>query len=349
MGKIVVPTGYMGSGSSAVTDMISEIEGYDADYGKFEYVFMHCPNGVFDLEDKLLIGNNAVRSDEALHSFRNTMKQLFDKKYWWVGHYKEKLSPKFMEYTDEYVDSLITQKMPSYWYWQENADVKMILKLIWRKIISTCSFGHVHIKQPLVYDDMFVSYVKEDEFYAKTKVYLRKLWKELGVTQRNVILDQLFLPFNINRMERYFDENEAVIFVIDRDPRDTFIINKYNYTKRNLPIPYPTDAKEFCKCYRALREMEKEATHPNIHRIHFEDLVYYYDETVECILNALGATKEMHIKKKQKFNPEKSIENTQLFLINEQIKEEVCIMETELAPYLYHFPYERKPDSAKIF
>ena len=28
---------------------------------------------VFDLEDKLLIGNNAIRSDEALHSFLSTI------------------------------------------------------------------------------------------------------------------------------------------------------------------------------------------------------------------------------------------------------------------------------------
>ena len=35
MKKIIVPTGYMGSGSSAITDFISEIEGYDADKGTF--------------------------------------------------------------------------------------------------------------------------------------------------------------------------------------------------------------------------------------------------------------------------------------------------------------------------
>ena len=42
MGKIIVPTGYMGSGSSAITDLLTELEGYDADTGTFEYVFLHC-------------------------------------------------------------------------------------------------------------------------------------------------------------------------------------------------------------------------------------------------------------------------------------------------------------------
>ena len=88
MNQLVVPISYMGSGSSAITDLVSEIKGYEAQNDTFEYVFLHCPNGVFDLEDKLLVGNNALRSDEALHSFCDTMKQLYDKKWWCVGNYK---------------------------------------------------------------------------------------------------------------------------------------------------------------------------------------------------------------------------------------------------------------------
>ena len=82
MHKLIVPTGYMGSGSSALTDLISEFEGYAADNGSFEYVFLHCPEGLFDLEDKLLLGNNALRSDEALHSFEKRMRQLYKSKLW---------------------------------------------------------------------------------------------------------------------------------------------------------------------------------------------------------------------------------------------------------------------------
>ena len=97
--KIIVPTGYMGSGSSVVTDLVSEFEGFEASRGTFEYVFLHCPNGVFDLEDKLLVGNNAIRSDEALHSFYTTMKELYDKKYWWVGHYNKIVGEEFLDIT----------------------------------------------------------------------------------------------------------------------------------------------------------------------------------------------------------------------------------------------------------
>ena len=91
MKRIIVPTGYMGSGSSAITDLVAEFKDCQNEYKSYEYVLLHCPNGLFDLEDKLLIGNNAIRSDEAIRSFELQMKKLYDKKYWWVGNYKKLL------------------------------------------------------------------------------------------------------------------------------------------------------------------------------------------------------------------------------------------------------------------
>lgn len=349
MNKIVVPTGYMGSGSSAITDLISEVEGYDADTGTFEYVFLHCPNGVFDLEDKLLIGNNALRSDEAIHAFQKTMKQLFDKKYWWVGHYNINLSPRFMEITNLYIESLVQHRPAFYWYYQENADWKMILKLIVRKIVQLCTLGKGKISKPLLYNDLILSYVKPEEFYVKTRRYLQELWAELGIEKRNLILDQLLLPFNLFRLPHYFKQEEISVFVVERDPRDVFIINKYIWSKNNEPVPYPTDVHEFCKCYRQLREMEDLVEYGGIYRLHFEDLIYRYEETVAKVLDALGEDASKHTKKNTKFVPECSIENTQLFLVNEKFAEEANVIKQELSEYLYDFPYERVPNCDRTF
>ena len=119
--KIVIPTGYMGSGSSAVTDLLSEVDGYSCSNGNFEYVFMHCPNGVFDLEDKLLKGNNALRSDEALHTFYSCMKTLYTNKYYWVANYKDKVGSDFMSWCEEFISSLMDERTKDvYWYYQEN-------------------------------------------------------------------------------------------------------------------------------------------------------------------------------------------------------------------------------------
>ncbi len=350
MNRIIIPTGYMGTGSSAITDLLSEIRGFDADHGTFEYVFLHCPGGVFDLEDKLLLGNNALRSDEALRSFRATMKQLFDKKYWWVGHYNVNLCPEFMEYTEAYIQTLIQYRPSFYWYWQENADWRMILKLIAKRLVKLITLGRVELPKPLVYENITLSYVTPEEFYDKTQAYLQRLWGALGLEKRNLILDQLLLPFNLHRAQNYFPEGQMQAFVVDRDPRDMFIINKYIWQKKKADtVPYPTDAKEFCKCYRALRKMEKKSDYPGVHRIHFEDLVYNYDREVEKIYAILGVSAEEHEKRKTAFDPEKSIENTQLFRAKEEFREETEIIAGELAEYLYPFPYERIPDAGKSF
>lgn len=353
MNKIIIPTGYMGSGSSAITDLVAEMEGYEAEQGRYEYVFLHCPNGVFDLEDKLLIGNNAIRSDEALHSFYFTMKELFEKKYWWVGHYNETISKDFMKITEEYIEDLIQYKPEFYWYYQENTNIRMFFQLILRRLIQCISMGKIKGKKPLLYPEMWITYVQEEEFYKKTQKYIYRLLVELGINDKNIILDQLLLPFNLYRLQNYFEDNVEV-FVVERDPRDMFIINKYIYPSQNEQVPYPTDVHQFCECYKRLRSMEKPVKdEKHIHRIHFEDLIYKYEESVERIQNALGQGSgrqiPKHIKKRVLFNPDQSIENTQLFNGTKQFREEAMIIEKKLAEYLYDFPYKRETDLRKTF
>ena len=342
----------MGSGSSAITDLVSEFDGYEAAKGSFEYVFLHCPNGVFDLEDKLLKGNNAIRSDEALHSFYSTMRQLYDKKYWWVGNYKENISDKFWEITKEYIDSLIQYKPEFYWYYQENTNVKMFFQLVIKRLVKCMSFGKITLKKPLLYSPMWISYIGEQEFYEKTRSYLWKILSELGIQEKNIVLDQLLLPFNLHRMRNYFCDLNAEAFVVERDPRDVFITNKYVWSAQNEQVPYPIDVEEFCKVYRNLRSMEDMKTNfdNHIHRIHFEDLIYKYEEMCEYVQKILKQESiPMHVRKRQLFNPEKSIENTQLFFGNERYKKEVEIIEKLLPEYLYEFPYGRKTDMKKTF
>ena len=116
MNKIIIPTGYMGSGSSAITDLVAEFEDCKNEFKSYEYVMLHCPNGLFDLEDKLLTGNNAIRSDEALRTFRTQMKKLYDKKFWWVGNYKNIISTDFMDKVNNYLNNITQLHYDGYWY-----------------------------------------------------------------------------------------------------------------------------------------------------------------------------------------------------------------------------------------
>lgn len=348
MYQIIVPTGYMGSGSSAITDLISEIEGYDATNGTFEYVFLHCPNGVFDLEDKLLIGNNALRSDEALHSFYRTMRELFSKKYWWVANYRNRVSPNFLKITEQYIHQLIQFKPDFYWYQQENTNMRMFLQLCIKKIVSMLTLHQIQLPKPLLYPEVWLSIPSKEEFYCLTKEYIRKIMVEMGAEKHNLILDQLLLPFNLFRVDHYFDENLHV-FSITRDPRDVFIINKYIWSAKNEVVPFPTDAEQFSHFYRRMRKSEQSSESSKIHRFAFEDLIYYYDEVLLKIYDILHVSSKEHSKKFEKFDPKRSINNTQLFLAKEQYCKETEIIETLLPEYLYPFPYKRVPEFDKIF
>ena len=347
MNRIIIPTGYMGSGSSAITDLISEYEGYDADNGSFEYVFLHCPNGLFDLEDKLLKGNNALRSDEALHSFRQEMKELYDRRFWWPGNYKTRVGEKFIDITDDFVKSLIEFEPNYYWYYQEKLDFKAFLQMAVRKCFLVVSGGRIVLKKPLTHPQMWLAMPSSEEFYAKAKVFLKRIWTELGIDRKNLILDQLLLPFNLDRMQNYFDEN-AECFVVERDPRDVFISNKYVWTKQDCPIPYPTDVHDFCKMYKKMRLMERHNENKHVHVFQFEDLIYNYEISVERVQKILGISANEHTKPRTMFNPDKSIHNTQLFR-SRDYKEEIQIIETELGEFLYDFPYEINVVLEKVF
>lgn len=347
--RIIVPTGYMGSGSSAMTDLISEMDGYEASQGSFEYVFLHCPNGVFDLEDKLLIGNTALRSDEALHCFMHTMRQLYDKKYWWVGHYRDVMGEVFWRSTEEYIADLISFVPNFYWYHQENCDRRMIVKLVLKRLVAWLTFGKIKLPKPLLYEPMWIAYPDEETFYAKTRAYLQKIWEACGVGERNIILDQLLLPHNLHRLAHYFVEQPIDVFVVERDPRDVFLINKYVCAQRGGMVPYPTEAAAFARAYRELRAIEKPAAGPQIHRLYFEDLVYHYEETSAQIRDILGVSDAEHTRRRTRFDPAKSIRNTQLFLRNERWRREVEPIAECLEDFLYAFPYEYQYDGGDMF
>lgn len=338
MKKIIMTCGYMGSGSSAATDLVSEYKNINNDHRDFEYVFLHCPNGVFDLEDKLLIGNNSIRSDEAIHSFLNTMKDLYDKKFWWPGYYKNIIGPDFYNEVLKYINELIDIESNNYWYYQENPTRKMQLKKACYELLARLKGKHT-TKKVLRYDKILLSYKRPEEFYEITRKFIYKILDMIDSDNDNtMLLDQLFLPHNLYRIDNYFKDDEIKAIVVERDPREIFVLNKYAWAKKGIDVPYSFDVKKFCKQYKSIREMEKIVDSKNVLRIRFEDLVYNYDETEKKVTKFLGYEQSDHINKFKRFNPEISIKNTQVFLSSEEYKEECEYIEKELGKYLYNFP-----------
>lgn len=338
MKKIIVPTGYMGSGSSAITDLIAEFRNCQNEHNSYEYVLLHCPNGLFDLEDKLLHGNNALRSDEAIRSFELQMKKLYNKKFWWVGNYKKIISPKFADITKNYILKIQQFNFDGYWYMHEEVNNKMFVKLLLRKPFKLLLSNKYRFKKILKYNDgMRISFIKDNEFYQYSHEYIYNVIDEISNKKDNVILDQFLLPFNLYRIDNYFDDKLKVI-VVERDPRDIFILNKYVWQEKELCVPFPLDVNDFCKFYRNMRESEHACKSNKILRIKFEDLIYNYENVLDNIIRFIGFEKKDHINKKLRFNPDLSIKNTQIFR-KKEYEEEIKIIEKDLKKYLYKFPY----------
>lgn len=329
---IVIPTGYMNSGSSAITDLLSELENYSNIGKSQEFIFMHCPDGILELEKNLLNPVSHLISKECLKRFRDMMLKLYDLEGWWPSYYKTYISEHFMDYVDEYINELVDHKFDGFWYMDEIPVKRSLYIRIKNKLNKTKKVN-----------EMYLAYPSEEKFYIESKKFINKIINSLNKDNKeNIIIDQLLLPYNLDALERYFDDSKMII--VERDPRDVFILNKKSYST----VPFPKDALEFTKVYKNMRKMAGNKTTDKILRVKFEDLVYKYEETLEIIYKFLNVDSKKHINKKTKFVPEKSINNTQLFRIYEN-KEEMKIIEQELKEYLYDFPYEYENNEREVF
>lgn len=337
MKKLIITAGYMGSGSSAATDVISEFENVDNKYGDFEYVFLNCPNGVFDLEDKLLKNNNSFRSDEALHTFKDEMKVLYGNKSWWPANYRKNLGVEFVDYVNDYCEELTDFKMDSFWYYQEKPTLAIKFKFFIYRVLKKLTRRKVYIKKPLRYDQMTICYKTPDEFYSITKKFIKRVIGLLKTDDSNdLLMDQLLLPHNLYRLNNYFDDNVRVI-VVERDPRDVFLSNKYIWKVNGDSVPFSYNVEDFCKQYDMLRKSENKINDKKILRIYFEDLIYNYEETLKKIAEFLDYDLRKQTKKLQRFNPDVSINNTRVFEKNKNYTEETKYIEQHLKEYLYNF------------
>ena len=329
MNKIIV-AGYMGSGSSAATDLLSEYEQVHCPNGSYEYIFAHCPNGVFDLEDKLLWGNTALRSDEALRSFRRAMEDLFGNGRWWFADYEHRLSPRFMELVDSYIDRLATCRFPGFWYEQEKTSR---LSYLAERVRRRCGTS----RWKMYASDLSMAFPSEEEFFSATREFFSSIFRELAVgqEQKALLLDQLFLPHNLFRLKRYFPENDVKLVVVSRDPRDVFTLNKYFWLPQGSPVPIPTNVRDCCRYYRAMRQAERPCDDSRILRLSFEELVLDYDAAKSRLEHFLEGWLGRQARPMEKLNPRISRENIGVFAREDEYGKEAAFIKKELVEYLY--------------
>lgn len=329
--KTITVASYYGSGSSAVTDFISEFDNVKSliDY---EFRFAHDPDGLSELEYNLVENFNRHNSGHALKRYKDIVDYYSN--HIGVKRYEPFFNGNWKKISYEYINSLIEFSYDGKWqfdfydkgkwyeFWHKLPD-RLLHKTIWRKNPD---------KHVGMHGTLYASHPTEEEFLQKTKLYTDKLLKSANLEGKPfIVVDQLVPSTNIERHARYF--NNLKVFLVDRDPRDIFILGKYVWKCGIIP----TDVETFIKWFKYTRKPRKtEDFNPDrVMFIKFEDLVYKYEETTQKIMDFVGLEKSQHVCPKKFFNPSISIKNTKLW---EKYKiSDISLIEKELKEYLY--PY----------
>lgn len=345
---LITTTGYFDTGSSAVYVLLKEYEGCDAgifsEGNEEEHVLLYMPNGLFDLEDKLLMGNNLHRSDEALRSFEQAMRRLYDNNFLWFGNYKKLFGKDFWSEVENYISELTDIKLCGDVFWYDNYlttafSWKHFLKNIWNLLRGRKIEGD--FSKRIVFrevEEIRYSFVSPEQFYRCSSKFIQAYSRLTNVNgAKNLILDHFILPQNLYRLPNYFPDRDIRVITVERDPRDVYVHLMQAAVNGEMGKGIPTQVEDFVKFWKGSHSIIKDYSSEYVLDICFEDLLIKHDETVRKIESFCGLRTEQRIRKGKYLSVEKSLDNTQIFRRDTRWQKEVEYIEENLREYLYSF------------
>ncbi|KJG56829.1 hypothetical protein UA38_12670 [Photobacterium kishitanii] len=333
--KVITCTGYGGTGSSVVSDLLAEFDTI-CSFGNFEFRFIQDPHGLRDLDYGIVENNNRLSTSYHINNFKKYVNYLSKSK---VYPYEKFFNGNFKKITDEYLSNIIDVSWDGFWH-QDIIDESPLKKLayyserFYQKKILRMKEGGAELYGSLSKKKMYYSY-SSDKFYLETKKYIRSLINTSNYYDNEyVVFDQIIPPNDTEHYLRYFDDIRVII--VDRDPRDLYLINKCQWNEKWIPTE---DVDTYIKWFKVLREHQKyDNENPKkVLRLPFEDFIYDYDKTVELVADFIGVNNSFHTKPKTIFNPDVSIKNTNLKLIYPEMKSDIEKIESELSEFCYKF------------
>jgi len=347
---MITCTGYGNSGSSAGTNLLEEFSCVYSFTNDFECTFLHETDGVGDLELALTEGHR-LKIDLAVKRFLRLSEALSND-----ANYKSFFNGKFLQYSREYIDELITVKWKGNWHRAfEGAPSTEIDRFrvdvareIYRHSIAKKSYdlyepdAWMPEYKPFIdeyYSPSLAEQSEKERFLNLTRKYTAKLFSQipLKANHRYILVDQLLPPSDMSRYSRYFDSVKTLI--IDRDPRDLFACNKADWGSRYIPSSNSDDFIRWYSSSRRVRDLDPNKDDCALF-VQFESLVYDYDSAVERIRYFIGLEESEHTGKGASFKPELSKQNTQLFRRYPAFSEDIAKIEKELSNFCYR--YEQK-------
>lgn len=332
--RIISCASYYGVGSSAVTDYVSEYKSVYS-FTNEEFRFLQDPDGVSELEYNLVENFNRHNSGHALKRYKRLVDFYSGNKI--MKRYENFFHGAWKKYSYEYIDALTDFKYNGWWFYDlyDRGSFYHFRKRIVNKLLHMSIWRNQPDK---VYNSMkneitYCSHPSEEKFLELTRKYINDLFSSVSCGYDTVMVDQIVPSTNLKRFLRYFDDIKVV--VVDRDPRDLFVLGKYVWKDGMMP----DDAQTFVKWFRYTRSHRKtdNLNTENITFVQFEDLVYNYEETTLRLANWLELDSNDHTAPKKYFDPAVSINNTRVFERVSCDLSEVEYIKNELSEYLYDF------------
>lgn len=323
---------YYGSGSSVVTDFVSEFNSV-ASFGDEEFRFVHDPDGIADLEYNLVENFNRHNSGHAVKRYQKLVDyysgNILSKKCKGIfGESWEKCSK-------EYINQLTDFTYHGWWQYDliDKGPVFLFRKRILNKLLHLTFWRNdpERTLNTMKKEITYCAHPTEDKFLRLTREYIENLFETVCEDKEIIMADQIVPSSNTEKYLRYF--NDIKVVIVDRDPRDIFILEKYHWRDGIIP----SNVEEFCKWFLYTRENGKhrQTQNDNIHFLQFEDMIYKYEQTTVELAAWAGLDLVDHTRKKVCFNPDKSIHNTRLWQKEKCNLYEIKYIEDHLKNYLY--------------
>ncbi len=339
--KIISCSSYYGTGSSAVTDFVTEFSSVKS-LGEYEFRFLHDTDGIADLQYHLVENHNRHNSGHALKRFKKLVDFYAGSRF--AKRYEPYFGNRWKEISYKYIDSLTDFSFKGWWQYDllDKGTGYYYRKLLINKLYKmTLGRGNERTLNVLPNEITLCSRPTKEEFIEKTKKYLNELMIAANPEGAPMLMvDQLLPSSEIWRFLPYFDD--VCTIVVERDPRDLYILEKFIWKGCLIPTD---DVETFCKWYRYTRAHRKTEVYDSqkVMLLQFEDLIYHYDETSAKLRDWLGLKEEDHVDKLKKLDPSRSIRNTRLWK-KYDIGEELKVIETELSEYLYDYSQIEQED-----
>lgn len=335
--RVVSCASYYGTGSSAITDYVSEFASV-CSLTSEEFRFLQDPDGVSDLEYHLVEHFNRHNSGHALKRYRRLVDLYAGNRF--MRRYERFFNGKWRALSEEYIDALTDFSFEGWWqydlidggkwyYFRKRIVNKLLHMTFWRNRPEMTYSNMKGVMTPCAHPS-------EEKFLACTRAYVDALMRAANPGEKPFIMvDQIVPPNDTSRFIRYFDDIR--IIVVDRDPRDIFLSAKYRWKDGIVPTAC---VETFCKWFRYVRaHRETEAYDPaHVLLIQFEDLIYRYEETTERVRAFIPLDEKDHVAPRAQFDPSVSIRNTRLWEQYPSEAENIGQIERLLAEYLYAFP-----------